>query len=183
MMMTNRFARLFCGTAMLMLLAACGDSDVQEVRQWMAETKAQTKVSVPPLSEPKTFVPFAYAEKDAIDPFDPNKLLGELARAAKASDAFKPDMNRRKEPLENYPLDTIKMVGTIQKGGVTYALLQIDRAVYRVSAGQYLGQNYGKVTRVSEEAVEVNETVQDATGDWVERKANLELQERQETKQ
>jgi type IV pilus assembly protein PilP len=165
------------------LLAGCSDSDVKEVRQWMDATKAGTKRSVKPLTEPKTFIPFAYAAREAVDPFSPNKLLAELARvAAKSDNRFKPDMDRRKELLESYPLDTFRMVGILQKGGVNYALLQIDRMVYQARAGMRLGQNYGIVTGVTEQAVDIKEVVQDAGGEWVERMSKLELQESKETK-
>jgi type IV pilus assembly protein PilP len=165
------------------LLAGCSDSDVKEVKDWMAEVKKETRVAVVPLSEPKTFVPFAYTTREETDPFSPNKLLAELARAAEKDDSkFKPDMGRRKEPLENYPLDTFVMVGVMQKAGTSYALLQIDRAVHQVKVGQRIGQNYGMVTSVSESAINIKEVVQDAGGEWVERMSKLELQESKETK-
>jgi len=167
-----------------LLLSGCGDSDVQEVRAWMKQTDAQAHVAVQPLAEPKTFIPFAYASADAIDPFNPNKLLAELARAARISGGkggLKPDMDRPKELLESYPLDTIKMVGTVQKGGVIYGLLQIDRSVHQVRTGQHIGQNFGLITSVTEGAVNIKEIVQDPTGDWVERISKLELQESKET--
>jgi type IV pilus assembly protein PilP len=168
---------------MALLLAGCGASDVREVKDWMAQVKKDTKVHVTPINEPKTFIPFSYTAREAIDPFSPNKLLAELARAAEKSDSkFKPDTARRKELLENYPLDTFVMVGVIQKGGINYALLQIDRAVYQVRAGQRIGQNYGLVTSVSESAVNIKEVVQDAGGEWVERLSKLELQESKENK-
>jgi type IV pilus assembly protein PilP len=164
-------------------LAACSDSDVREVKDWMEQTKAQTPASVKPLSEPKTFVPFPYTARDAVDPFTSNKLLAELARAAEQKESpYKPDMNRRKEPLEAFPLDTMSMVGVIEKAGVTYALVQIDRQLHQVKVGQYLGQNYGKVVAVTEDAVTLREVVQDAAGDWVERMSKLELLESKETK-
>jgi type IV pilus assembly protein PilP len=163
------------------LLAGCSDSDVKEVRSWMDTTKQKTQVSVVPLAEPKTFIPFAYAAAEEVDPYDPNKLLGELAKAAAKSDSkFRPDMDRRKELLESYPLDTMKMVGVMQKGGVTYALLQIDKAVHQVKNGQRLGQNYGVISGLSETAVNIREVVQDAGGEWVERMSKLELQESKE---
>lgn len=166
----------------LLLLGGCGDSDVEEVRQWMAQVKQETRVRVDPLSEPKTFVPFAYSAKDAIDPYSPNKLLVELARAAaRSNNPLRPDTERRRELLESYPLDTIHMVGVMQKAGVNYALLQVDRAVHRVRQGQRLGQNFGVVTSVSESAISIKEVVQDAGGEWVERMATLELQDSKET--
>ncbi|MES2264074.1 MAG: pilus assembly protein PilP [Pseudomonadota bacterium] len=172
----------FCLAALA--LAGCGDSDVQEVRQWMKQVDSQAKVAVPPLSAPKTFIPFAYASQGEIDPFSPNKLLAELAKAANAAGGgLRPDTTRRKEFLESFPLDTVKMVGTLQKANVIYALLQIDKSVYQVRSGQHVGQNFGLITSVSEEAVSVKEIVQDATGDWVERISKLELQESKESKQ
>jgi type IV pilus assembly protein PilP len=172
---------LVLGLAAL-LLAGCSDSDVKDVRDWMAQVKAETRPGVKPLPEPKDFVPFAYGQKDVVDPFSPNKLLVELAKAAESSNnPLKPDTNRPREVLENYPLDTMRMVGAMQKGGTSYALVQIDKAVFQVRAGQRVGQNYGLVTRVSDGAVDIRETVQDAAGEWVERMTKLELQESKET--
>jgi type IV pilus assembly protein PilP len=164
-------------------LAGCGDRDEQEVRQWMKEVDATTRVAVKPLPEPKTFVPFAYASAGAADPFNPNKLLADGAAAARPGGGAAPDPNRRKEFLEGFPLDTMRMVGMMKRGRAVFALLQVDRAVYQVQAGQRLGQNFGLVTSVSENAVNVKETVQDASGEWVERIATLELQESKENPQ
>ena len=170
---------------LMVLLAGCGDSDVQEVRAWMKQVDAETRVGVPPLAEPKTFIPFAYQQKEVLDPFNPGKLLGELARqgadAGTGGGGLAPDPKRRKELLENYPLDTVKMVGTMEMKGTMYAVLQIDRNVYKVVKGQYLGQNHGVVTAISDNTVSIREVVQDATGDWVEHLATLELQESKET--
>lgn len=162
------------------LLAGCGGSGEQELRLWMKEVDAQARTRVAPLAEPKAFIPYAYQPHDAMDPFNPNKLLAELARSADRGGGLQPDTARRKEVLESYPLDTMRMVGTLEKGGVMTALLQIDRAVYQVQAGQHAGQNFGLVTRVSENAVTIKEIVQDAAGDWVERISRLELQESKE---
>jgi type IV pilus assembly protein PilP len=175
--------RMLASVLAAAFLAGCSDSDVKEVQDWMAQVKRETKVAVVPLTEPKTFIPFAYSAREATDPYSPNKLLAELARAAAKSDnPNKPDMERRRELLETYPLDTISMVGVIQSGGVNYALLQIDRAVHRVRKGQRLGQNFGLVTDVTETVVDIKEVVQDAGGEWVERMSKLELQESKESK-
>jgi type IV pilus assembly protein PilP len=163
-----------------LLLGGCGDSDVREVRTWMEETKAQTRPAVKPLPAPKEFVPYAYNQAEAPDPFSPEKLAGPGTQAAEPN-KLQPDLNRPREALENYPLDTMRMVGMMQKGGVSFALVQIERSVYRVRAGQRLGQNLGQVTRVTPAAVEIREMVQDAGGDWVERITKLELQESKET--
>jgi type IV pilus assembly protein PilP len=169
--------------AAALLLAGCGDSDVKEVRDWMDQVKRETRPAVKPLSEPKDFIPYAYAAKEAVDPFSQDKLLSQLAKAAEtAPDPNKPDLKRPRELLESFPLDTMHMVGTMQKAGVNYALVQIDRAVYQVRAGQRIGQNFGIVTRVGDDAINIREVVQDAAGEWVERMAKLELQQSKENR-
>jgi type IV pilus assembly protein PilP len=175
--MTTRNSTVLALAALL--LAGCGDSDVREVRTWMEETKAQTKPAVKPLPAPKEFVPYAYDQAAVIDPFNPEKLAGPGGMASVPS-AQQPDLNRPREVLENYPLDTMQMVGMMQKDGVGFALVQIERSVYRVKAGQRLGQNFGQVKRVTPAAVEIREMVQDAAGDWVERISKLELQQSKE---
>ena len=165
------------------LLAGCGDSDVREVRDWMEQVKRDTRPAVKPLPEPKDFLPYAYGAKDAVDPFDPNKLLGELARAAATSNnPNQPDLQRPREQLETFPLDTMQMVGTMEKGGTRFALLQVERSLYQVKAGQRIGQNFGVVTRVSEDAVDIREVVQDAAGEWTQRVTKLELQTKENRK-
>lgn len=169
--------------AAALLLAGCGDSDVKEVRDWMDQVKRETRPSIKPLAAPKDFIPFAYADRDTMDPFSQNKLLNQLAKAAETSqDPNKPDLQRPREVLEGYPLDTMQMVGTMQKGGVNYALLQVDRSVYQVRSGQRIGQNFGIVTRVGDDAINIREVVQDAAGEWVERMAKLELQSKENRK-
>ena len=177
-------ARIVMGMALASaLLAGCGDSDVREVRDWMEQVKRDTHPSVKPLPEPKDFLPYAYGAREAVDPFNPNKLLGELARAAATSNnPNQPDLARQRELLETFPLDTMQMVGTMEKGGTRYALLQVDRSLYQVKAGQRIGQNFGVVTHVGDDVVDVREVVQDAAGEWTQRVTKLELQTKENRK-
>ena len=177
-------ARIVMGMALASaLLAGCGDSDVREVRDWMEQVKHDTHPSVKPLPEPKDFLPYAYDAKDLADPFDPNKLLGELARAAATTNnPNQPDLQRPRELLETFPLDTMQMVGMMEKGGTRYALLQVDRSLYQVRTGQRIGQNFGVVTHVGEDAVDIREVVQDAAGEWTGRMTKLELQTKENHK-
>ena len=163
--------------ALLATLGGCGDGGVQEIKEWMSDVRRHTKVSIPKLSPPKTFTPFTYSGKGSTDPYNPAKLAVAFAKLQANSTGLKPDLERRREPLENYPIDALKMVGTLQKPGLSYALIEAERTVYQVKVGNYMGQNFGVVTHISETAVDLKEIVQDASGEWVERKAKLELQE------
>ncbi len=176
-----RISRISSSAAIVLLasiVTGCGDGGVQEVKQWMEETRQQTRVAIPKLSEPKKFTPFVYGGKDNVDPFSPNKLAVAFAKLqSKSNNALAPDPDRRREPLESYPLDSITMVGTLQKTGLSFALLQVDKTVFQAKVGNYIGQNFGMITQITETEVDLKEVIQDASGEWVERKAKLELQE------
>jgi type IV pilus assembly protein PilP len=159
-------------------LYGCGDGGIQEVSQWMQEVRQQTRVSIKPLSPPKQFTPYTYDAKGREDPYSPNKLAVAFAKA-KGAGAIHPNLERRREALESYPLDTLHMVGTLSKPGMTYGLIQADKSVYQVKVGNYIGQNFGMITRITDNEIELKEVVQDASGEWVEREAKLELQETQ----
>jgi len=163
--------------ALVLSLAGCGDDGVPEIKLWMDGVREQTKVAIPTLSPPKKFTPFSYEAKNLVDPYSPSKLAIAFAKLQSNSSGMKPDMERRREPLEAYPLDVLKMVGTLQKPGLNYALILADKTLFQVKAGSHLGQNFGMVSGITETAVELKEIVQDASGEWVERKAKLELQE------
>lgn len=163
------------------LLAACTPTH-EDLQQWMVEQRSQMQPKVTPLSEPKKYVPLAYTEAAAADPFSNERLMQALRREAgvRGSDAslIGPELNRRKEPLEAFPLDVMSMVGSLNRGGQPVALVQVDKLLYQVRVGNYLGPNYGKVTKISESGVQLREIVQDAAGEWIEREATLELQEK-----
>ena len=163
---------------LLGLLYGCGDGGIQDVNQWMQETRQQTRVSIKPLSPPKTFTPYTYDAKGREDPYSPNKLAVAFAKA-KGGGSIHPNLDRRREALESYPLDTLHMVGTLSKPGMTYALILADKSVYQVKVGNYIGQNLGMITKITDNEIELKEVVQDASGEWVEREAKLELQETQ----
>ena len=162
-------------------LAGCLSSDEDELQQWMSDLRATTKPRVTPLTEPKQFLPQAYSSENGVEPFNSVKLTQALRResnqlAANAA-LIAPEMTRRKEPLEAYPLDAMTMVGSLNKTDAPTALLKVDALLYQVRLGNYIGQNYGKIVRITESAIQLREIVQDATGDWIERMATLDLQE------
>ena len=92
---------------------------------------------------------------------------------------MKPDLDRRKEPLEAFPLESLKMVGVLQKDKMIHAIIQAGKAVHQVKIGNYMGQNFGIITNITESEIQLRELVQDAVGDWVERTSSLQLQEQE----
>jgi type IV pilus assembly protein PilP len=180
------YFRLGTAAALLVVitsLTGCGDGDTQEIQEWMNQVKRDAKVTVKPVPPPTQFSPFVYEAQAIVDPFHPDKLEVIFAKAKASTSSGNgikaPDMDRRKELLESYPLDAVKMVGALNKRGMTFAVLQIDGAVHQAKVGNYVGTNFGMITHIDENAVHVKEVVQDASGEWVERDAKLELQEAQ----
>jgi type IV pilus assembly protein PilP len=176
----RRVARLGLAAACGLLLSACGSSDESEIRTWMKSVKDSTRVTTQPVQAAKEFTPFVYDSGGAVEPFDPQKILMAVARQQQArasASAVKPDLERRREVLEGFPLDQIRMVGMMHQAGVNVALVETNGSTHMVRVGNYVGQNFGLVTRISETEMQLKEIVQDAAGEWVERPAKLELQE------
>ncbi|MBC7919033.1 MAG: pilus assembly protein PilP [Rhodoferax sp.] len=163
-------------------LGGCGSSKEDDVRQWMVNERNETRPKVKPIPEPKQFKPEAYVNASTIEPFSNQKLTQALKRdssqVASNGGLVAPELARRKEPLEAFPMDAMILVGSIVKSGQPVALVKVDNLLYQVKPGNYLGQNYGKVTKISETEVTLREIVQDAVGEWIERVATLELQEK-----
>ena len=176
-MMNRSFLIAALGAVLSGMLAACGGSG-DELRQWMADTRKEMRPVTPKVNEPKTFQPFLYRNPGEIDPFDPAKVASALRKlSSQSTSGLSPDLSRRKEPLESFPIDTISMVGTLQGPKLRYALLRADGLVYQVKVGNYVGQNFGIVTAIGENTATLKEVVQDAAGEWVERVSTLQLQE------
>ncbi|MRD47143.1 pilus assembly protein PilP [Caenimonas koreensis] len=174
--------RISMAVSVALLVSACGQSGQEELQEWMNEQRAQTKPRVQPIPEPKKFTPQAYTQESATDPFSTQKLTQALKSESSQSTSnaalVAPELARRKEPLEAFPLDAMKMVGMMLRDGNPVGLVKVDNLLYQVKPGMYLGQNYGKIVKVSETEVVLREIVQDAAGEWIERPATLNLQER-----
>ena len=177
-----RGLRLFAFSSLALALAGCSASNENDLRQWMAEQKSQTRPKVVPISEPKQFKPESYTQVSSVEPFSREKLTQALKRESSQATAngalVAPELARRKEALESFPLDGMSMVGSFVRGGQSVALVKVDSLLYQVKPGNYLGQNYGRVTKIAETEVTLREIVQDAVGEWIERPATLQLQER-----
>jgi type IV pilus assembly protein PilP len=130
---------------------------------------------IPPLPDVRPYEPFTYEAFNLVDPFKPRKI--EPPKNA-AAGGIQPDLARRKEPLEAYPLENLRMVGTLQQEKATYALVKSpDNNLFRVKSGNYLGQNFGLILEISESTIKLKEIVQDSGGDWAERISTLTLAE------
>ncbi|CAM3923589.1 pilus assembly protein PilP [Roseateles saccharophilus] len=162
----------------VLMLVGCG-SDIEELRQWMDQQRKEAKPSVTPLLPPKKFLPQPYEAGAGVDPFSAQKLSVAIKQeAAQPNSLLTAEINRRKEPLEAYPLDNMSMVGSLTRDKQRYALLRVDSLLYQVKAGDYLGQNFGRITKISETDITLREVVQDAAGEWIERTSTLQLQEK-----
>lgn len=168
------------GLFLPLLLSACASDDHQDLKQWMADSAKDMRGKVQPIPEIRAFPIVSYDAGDLLDPFSPSKIVPEKRVSTGGP---QPDFDRPKEPLEAYPLESLKMVGVVRKNKVLYALISAGNMVHQVRSGNRLGQNFGVITEITEAEVRIKELVQDPSGqtaDWVERPATLLLQEQAE---
>ena len=156
----------------ILVLGGCS-SELDELKGWVREQDKAGRPKVEPLPVLKAFEPFSYEGFDLPDPFKPRKITQKDTSASPIA----PDLNRRKEPLEAFPLEQLRMVGTLSQNKETYALVKADKTLYRVKKGNYMGQNFGLITDVTESEIKLKEIVQDSAGDWTERQSVLPLLE------
>ena len=158
------------------MLAACDSESHSDLNKELSDLSKDLRGKIDTLPVVKPYEPVPYQVLDMPDPFGSAKI--ELVtKSAGTGGGLKPDLNRPKEPLESVPLESLKMVGVLQQGRLNYALVRADSSLYRVKIGNYMGQNFGIVTNISDNQVQLRELVQDAAGDWTERQSALQLQE------
>lgn len=171
-----RPARIAIAIALLALigsLTACsGQGDLHE---WVAQVKARKGAPLPPLPVVKTFETFTYQDQGRRDPFEP----APPEAGAQTANGPHPDQNRPREPLEAFPLDSLRMVGTIGAKGNIEALIKDPQGViHQVHVGDYMGQNYGHVMAVTPSEVDLVELVPNGSGGWMERDATVALSDK-----
>ena len=159
----------------VIMIAGCANPNLQELRSYVADKKAAPPGRIEPLPEIKQIETFLYSEEGRRNPFV--DMSGEQAEASGvAGNGLRPDFNRRKEELESYPLDSIRMVGTLEQIGVAWGLVKTkEGTVHKVKNGNYMGQNHGRIMLITEDRIEMNEIVQDGSGGYIERQASLAL--------
>ena len=160
-----------------LLLTGCGGDEHQDVKQWMTDSAKDLRGRVQPIPEIKPFPIVSYDAADLLDPFDTAKAKPEKRGQG---GGLQPDFDRPREPLEAFPLESLKMVGMVRINNVNHALIEASGVVHQVKVGSHIGLDFGVITGITDSEVQITELVQDPSGetaDWVERPATLQLQE------
>ncbi len=161
-------------------LSGCGSDDFDDLTSYIAEVKARPKGTIEPLPEIKVVEPFIFRPDGLRDPFRPvEKVSDSDISDIAAGSGIRPDVTRRKEELESYSLDTLRMVGTLKmKNGLWGLIRANDGTIHRVQVGHHMGKNYGKIIRIQEDKIELMEIVPDSRpGLWREQPASLAIAE------
>jgi type IV pilus assembly protein PilP len=160
-----------------LLLTACSGEQHGDLVTYVNKVNARKGSGIEPLPEVKPYETFVYIDEDRRDPF--SQYVEEIRRQETADTGLSPDITRKREALEEFPLDSLKYVGTLEKKGIVWALISApDNTVYRVQVGNHMGTNYGEILEITETEVKLKEIIPNgATGGWVDRLASLSLSE------
>ncbi len=163
--------------ALLGLAGCSGETGHADLEDFVRQVKAKPGGRIPPLPEFKTYETFAYSAFEYRHPFQSFETSdgpGEVS----GKDGLRPDKDRNREALEQFPLDTLKFAGHLEKGGMNWGIITApDKLVHRVQVGNHLGQNEGRIVGITETNVDIIEIIPDGIGGWVERPAALKLDE------
>ena len=157
------------------LFTGCGGEQHADLRAWVKQQDNLPRGRIPALPEVKPYQAIEYAAFDLTDPFKPRKI--EPPKGGALAGGIQPDPNRRLEPLEAYPLEALKMVGFLKQKEFFGLVKSPDNNIFQVKTGNYLGQNFGRIVAVSDNAIKLKEIVQDSNGNWEEKEQTLLLQE------
>lgn len=164
--------------AVVFVLSACSSGQHGDLETYVAEVKQRPGGKIDELPAAKNYEPFSYAAFDLRDPFTQflSEEPGEASAESTASNA--PNRDRKKEPLEAFPLDTLEFVGHLEKKGVRWGLISApDKSIYKVQIGNYMGKNYGEIIEISETKISLKEIIPDGTGGWIDREASINVSE------
>lgn len=160
----------------LLALTACTGESHGDLADYVKEVKARKAGRIPPLPEVKSYEAYQYNKADLRDPF--KAAVVEAVTEALNGAGLQPDVQRNREPLEAFPLDSLRFVGHLEQEGRVWAVVTApDALVYRVEEGNYMGQNFGRISLITESRIDIREIVPDGLGGWIERDASLMLEE------
>jgi type IV pilus assembly protein PilP len=169
------------------LLGACSGGDQEELRQWMLDNSANLRGNVPPLPQVLPYEPVPYEVEGTLDPFKAAKIEPEskYKQTTGKGGAFQPDFEARElrnSLLEKYPVESLKMIGYLHVNNKPMAVIEVDDKVKQIKVGEYIGLDFGMVTKITDKEVELRELIQDSAGDWSERTSSLYLQSKEGSK-
>lgn len=171
----NKYLALIAGCTLG--LTGCAQ-DMSDLHAFVQQTKNKHQGKVDPLPEFPPYENFVYAPEQLRDPFKPQTDQMSSSVVAAEYTGPRPEAGRRKEPLESYPLDSLKMVGLLQQENQTWGLVKDPNGtIHRVQPGNYAGQNNGKIQTVGEASIDIQELIPDGLSGWVNRKAKLAMRE------
>jgi type IV pilus assembly protein PilP len=160
------------------VLAGCEGEQHSDLQDELKEMTQGFRGKVDPLPQVRPYEPIPYQAEGEVDPFRPDRVEVAAAPGAAAKvGGTQPDLDRPKEPLEAFPLESIQMVGSLTQGGESFGLVKAGPNLYRVRKGNYMGQNFGVITGIDEVQISLKELIQEGSGEWVERTSSLQLQE------
>lgn len=169
MMTTPMNLRRIATAALVLVVAGCG-GNMDDLLAYVDEVKARPGGRIEPLPQIKPYETFTYGAESLRSPFVADR------QARQAATGPRPDTSRPKEFLEQFPLDTLTMVGTLERESRTFGLVQTqDGLVHRVLPGQYVGQNDGRVVAITDSEIRVEELVPDGMGGFFSRSAAIGL--------
>lgn len=160
------------------LITACSSYDMGDLKEYVASVKARPAGRIPPLPTFETYVSVPYAASNLRDPFMPFMEIAEPTATPTQPSNIRPPSTHKPEPLEKFPLDALKYVGLLERRGERWGIIVApDKLVHHVKVGDYLGENNGRVTSISETKIELMETVSNGMGGWIERPAAISVVE------
>ncbi|HKX57142.1 MAG TPA: pilus assembly protein PilP [Xanthomonadales bacterium] len=172
-----RLAVLLVITLLLTVLLTACSSNQDDLDRYIADVKAKPAAPIPPIPTVRTYTPYEYEGLEGRDPFRRSTSEGADEVASQSNTGGpRPDFQRTREYLERFELDTLTMVGTFYKESSEWALIRDpDGVVHRVSVGNYLGKNHGKVGLIDQDEVQLSEFISDGAGGWIVRDAAMAL--------
>jgi len=167
--------KIFIG-GLALILAACGTGEFEDLQQYVKQVKSRPGSPIAGLPEAKPYDRFLYEDMDLRDPFRPT--VQATARSSSGLNKLRPNINRDSEVLENFSLDTLKMVGSLKQDNQKWGIVMTaDGFIHRVKRGSHVGKNFGKITRITDSEIKITEIISDGMGGWLERQAALKISE------
>ena len=167
----------WCALALSLFLTACANDKFEDLNEYVKEVQARPGIPIAPLPEIKPYERFVYHDENLRDPFRPAaKAPAPNASSSGSRSKLRPNIDRNREALEQHSLDSLKMVGSLNKDKDKWAIVKTsDGLIYRVKTGNHIGKSFGEITRITDKQIDITEIISDGLGSWIERQATLKI--------